>query len=71
MDVKPFQVPQGGRYSQSMNISVEKQRAYVIDNGMPREIIMEGHRSNLKINELKEAHGVMATPGNSGIQSFS
>ncbi|XP_073290829.1 sister chromatid cohesion 1 protein 1 [Primulina huaijiensis] len=64
----PFHVPQGRRDSQSMSISVEKQRANVFDNGMPPEIIMEGHRSNLKINGvgLKDAHGVMATPGNSG-----
>ncbi|KZV39271.1 sister chromatid cohesion 1 protein 1 [Dorcoceras hygrometricum] len=61
-------VPQGGSDSQSMNISIEKQRANVFDNGMPPEIITEAHRSNLKINRvgLKEAHGVMATPGNSG-----
>ncbi|XP_073127051.1 sister chromatid cohesion 1 protein 1 isoform X2 [Henckelia pumila] len=62
----PFQLPQGGWDSQSMNISIEKQRANAFDNGLPPEIITEEHRSNLKINGVKDAHGVMTTPGNSG-----
>ncbi|XP_011076663.1 sister chromatid cohesion 1 protein 1 [Sesamum indicum] len=61
--------------SQSMGISIEKQRANAHDTEMPPEILMEEFRNNLKNNGLgeKEANGMsaskanlMATPGNSG-----
>ncbi|KAL0317042.1 UNVERIFIED_CONTAM: hypothetical protein Sangu_2118500 [Sesamum angustifolium] len=65
--------------SQSMGISIEKQRANAHDTEMPPEILMEEFRNNLKNNGLgeKEANGMsaskanlMTTPGNSGILLF-
>ncbi|KAL0299314.1 UNVERIFIED_CONTAM: hypothetical protein Sradi_6591200 [Sesamum radiatum] len=65
--------------SQSMGISIEKQRANAHDTEMPPEILMEEFRNNLKNNGLgeKEANGMsaskanlMTTPGNSGILVF-
>ncbi|KAE7996575.1 hypothetical protein FH972_001286 [Carpinus fangiana] len=62
----PFEDFHSGVGSRSLGVSIEKQRANVVNNDIPTEILMEELRANLMNNGtgLAEAN-LLVTPGNS------
>lgn len=66
--MKPFEDFHSGVGSQPLGVSIEKQRANVVNNDIPTEILMEELRANLMNNGTGLAEvNLLVTPGNSGI----
>jgi hypothetical protein len=66
--VKPFEEFHSGVGSQSLGVSIEKQRTNVVNNGIPTEILMDELRANLMNNGMRVAEAnLLVTPGNSGM----
>ncbi|XP_059458695.1 sister chromatid cohesion 1 protein 1 [Corylus avellana] len=62
----PFEDFHSGVGSQSLGVSIEKQRANVVNNDIPTEILMEELRANLMNNGTGLAEvNLLVTPGNS------
>ncbi|XP_062157140.1 sister chromatid cohesion 1 protein 1 [Alnus glutinosa] len=62
----PFEEFHSGVGSQSLGVSIEKQRTNVVNNGIPTEILMDELRANLMNNGMRVAEAnLLVTPGNS------
>lgn len=69
-NVKPFEDFQSGVGSQSLGVSIEKQRANIVDNNIhiPTEILMDELRANLMNNGVGMTEtNLMETPGDSSM----
>lgn len=70
--LKPYEDVHGGLGSNSLGVSIEKQRTNVNVNEIRTEVLMEELRNNL-VKDGVRVHdaNVMVTPGNSGMSYFS
>lgn len=64
--MKPFEDFHSGIGSQSMGVSIEKQRKAVVDDEIPMENLMGELRTNIMDNSRKITEANLVTPGNSG-----
>ncbi|KAG8644865.1 sister chromatid cohesion 1 protein 1 [Manihot esculenta] len=62
----PFEDFHSGIGSQSMGVSIEKQRKAVVDDEIPMENLMGELRTNIMDNSRKITEANLVTPGNSG-----